>query len=296
MPFAPSPDTFGRPWSHEIISDQAGPALVNFRASNAGTVHDLGNLIQVVSSALSILARQSSAECNQSHNPVLSSARASLERAGALVRQSLGAQGGRVAMSEPVDLAKCLNDQHATLQSVCGPFISLSIQSGAQLPPLFCNRLELENALLNLVINARDALPKGGTISIVAAKSGTSDAPGLLLCVSDDGLGMSPETMEHALDPFFTTKGHEGNGVGLSMVARFAREAGGSVHLESAIAVGTVVTLLFPARTTERLDKDHLQATDTNSSKPTFALRRYDTAGDPAEGRASLGHAREADL
>jgi signal transduction histidine kinase len=125
----------------------------------------------------------------------------------------------------------------------------------ADTPPLVCNRSHLENAILNLALNARDAMPKGGVLSITVSprRERNSDVLGLVLCVSDDGDGMARETMARALDPFFTTKtGARGAGLGLAMVRRFAEENGGTVSLESSLGLGTTVTLWLPLEPRQR--------------------------------------------
>jgi signal transduction histidine kinase len=112
-----------------------------------------------------------------------------------------------------------------------------------------CNRSDLENAILNLVVNARDAMPGRGTLSITAVprRKGRIITE-VAVSVSDTGRGMSSQTMARAFEPFFTTKAALGNGLGLTMVRRFARETGGDVTLRSAPGLGTTVTLLLPVQ------------------------------------------------
>ena len=115
----------------------------------------------------------------------------------------------------------------------------------------------MENALLNLAVNARDAMPRGGRLTIATSnvhleRNGVADLPAgeyIRIAVSDTGEGMLAEVMERAFEPFFTTKGPgKGTGLGLSMVYGFARQSGGSAAIRSEVGHGTTVTLLLPRR------------------------------------------------
>ena len=206
----------------------------------AGIVHDLGNHIQIVSSALNILSR----ELNGSSRiaSVLAAARDSIDRATALVRQSLDGARARAA-NEPVSLARCLEDLLPTLRSISGPAITVALAAAANLPCVTCNRIELENVMLNMTLNARDAMPGGGMLHIVLDQVGAD----IVLRVADNGSGMSAEVRARALQPFFTTKSERGgSGVGLATVVRFAAAAGGRVELDSTVGVGTTITLSLP--------------------------------------------------
>jgi signal transduction histidine kinase len=111
-----------------------------------------------------------------------------------------------------------------------------------------CDRLGLQNAVLNLVFNARDAMPDGGPISIDAMIVHRGPAAVLVeLRVADRGIGMTQETLDRAFDLFFTTKGKGLGGVGLPMVRHFAEQHGGSVEMQSVFGSGTIVTLRLPA-------------------------------------------------
>lgn len=216
----------------------------------AGVVHDLGNLIQIASSALNIIARHPRVE-GGALKPVVARAKTSLERAGALVRQTMDrASQDRMdapTLIEMVCVGACLDEIAALLACLCEPDVTLTIDTAADLPLVRCSRLDLQNVILNLVLNARDAMPDGGAIVITVGETTHAGArTGLELHVADTGVGMSRETLERAFDPFFTTKASGRGGIGLAMVKRFTQEAGGSVKIASTVGSGSTVTLRLP--------------------------------------------------
>jgi len=142
---------------------------------------------------------------------------------------------------------------------VLGPEIRIVVNSDPSVPAVFVDGAGLESALLNLAVNARDAMPKGGTLTFSTELIELDDSfpsvrtselqpgPYVRISVSDTGHGMSKETLERALEPFFTTKGRDkGTGLGLAMVYGFARQSGGTVRLYSELGYGTTVTLYLP--------------------------------------------------
>jgi signal transduction histidine kinase len=218
----------------------------------AGVVHDLGNLIQIAASAVNIVARNTRAGRDPALEPVLARAKTALERAGALVHQAVRRSSEPAflvrAMPNLQDIALCLSEIQLLISWICEPDIALSLDIEPGLPPIRCNRIELQNAILNLVINARDALPDGGSIRIAARRVMGGQDEVLALSVGDDGTGMSRETLLSAFSPYFTTKGDgRGTGLGLAMVKRFAHDADGRIDIASTLGVGTTVTLQLPA-------------------------------------------------
>jgi signal transduction histidine kinase len=216
----------------------------------AGVVHDLGNLIQIATSALNIIARHPRVE-GGALKPVVARAKTSLERAGALVRQTMDRASrdgmGAPMLIETVCVRTCLDEIAALLACLCEPDVTLTIDTAADLPLVRCGRLDLQNVILNLVLNARDAMPDGGAIVITAgAAAHAGPRTGLELHVADTGVGMSRETLERAFEPFFTTKASGRGGVGLAMVKRFIQEAGGSVKIASTLGSGSTVTIWLP--------------------------------------------------
>lgn len=205
----------------------------------AGVVHDLGNLIQIATSAVNILARNPSLQ----DNAVIAGAQASLRQAGALVRQTMGAGRTQERSVELVNVAACFAEVEALVRIAWDSRFRLRVRAPEGLPPVLCDPIGLQNAVLNLLLNARDAMPNGGDVGLAAM----SHDGAVEICVADNGIGMSAETIERALDPYFTTKPDGLGGVGLPMVDRFARDAGGSVVIESVPGVGTIVMLHLPS-------------------------------------------------
>jgi signal transduction histidine kinase len=214
--------------------------------SAVGLIHDLGNLIQIASSAVNIVARDPSVH-TAGLETVIAGAKTSLERAGVLVRQTIGTASERAATVEQVDLAACLTEVETLLQSTRQHGVRIDVRAGSDLPVVKCDPLALQNAILNLVYNARDAMPDGGIISICAEAILLESGEGIELRVVDSGVGMKPDTIARAFDLFFTTKCDGLGGVGLPMVRRFVQEAGGRILIESEYGVGTTVTLQLPA-------------------------------------------------
>jgi len=215
---------------------------------SAGLAHELGNLIQIASAAVNILARSSRFDVAPTLEPVISGARASLERAGILVRQSLHHADRDPAKVERVDVAQSLAEIVDLIQPTWAPKHSIALDLAAALPAVKCTSLGLQSAILNLALNARDSMPDGGVITIAAAARFQDIEKTLVeLRVKDSGVGMSHDTMKRAFDPFFTTKSGGLGGVGLPMVKRFAEEADGRIEVSSVPGEGTTVTLLLPA-------------------------------------------------
>ncbi|BCJ90553.1 hypothetical protein IZ6_12880 [Terrihabitans soli] len=209
----------------------------------AGVVHDLGNLIQIAYSALNIMANDPSIR-RAGLSPVVDGARTSLDQAGALVRQTIGRARAEVSAQEEISLPECLTEIETLIAGTWTERARLNVEIGGDLPFIRCDPLALKNAVLNLLFNARDAMPDGGVIRLSAAEAG---GDGIEVRVSDSGIGMKPETVARAFDPFFTTKSNGMGGVGLPMVKRFAEEAGGRVVIESSFGIGTTVILQMPA-------------------------------------------------
>jgi signal transduction histidine kinase len=149
-----------------------------------------------------------------------------------------------------VDVTACLAEIGSLIQPMLNCNIRLHVRTNSDALAVTANRLELQNAILNLVFNARDAMPDGGVVSILARESYDGYAgANVEICVSDTGVGMAADTISRVFDPFFTTKTDGLGGVGLTMVKRFAEELGGSIGIASAPGAGTTVTLRLPATT-----------------------------------------------
>ena len=212
-----------------------------------GVVHDLGNLIQIASSALNVISRSPDVKPSLPLAPVVASARISLQRAGALIQQTMHIVREGNAGAEPVSVIACLAEIEVLIKNTWAPHIRFDLQTCPDLPLVTCSRVSLQSAIMNLLFNARDAMPDGGVISVIAETIRDGEiATGIEVRVADNGVGMTRDTMRRAVEPFFTTKPTGFGGLGLPMVERFSREAGGRLQIESEPGLGTTVTLRLP--------------------------------------------------
>lgn len=215
--------------------------------TTVGTVHDLGNLIQVASSGLNLLSRDPHVSAAPALLSIVGGARTALERAHAVVRDTLARVDRSQLNPELVSVGSSLIDVQTLVGVNWNPGLQLEVLIAPDLPLVRCDRLAFQNAVLNLLFNARDAMPDGGLVSIEAAASRIGHADVVEVRVRDHGIGMSPDTIVRAFEPFFTTKGSGLGGIGLPSVRRFAGDHGGKVDIESVLGFGTSVTLRLPA-------------------------------------------------
>ena len=211
----------------------------------AGTVHDLGNLIQVASSAVNIAARGADLPETQ-RKPMLDRARESLDQAAALAQNAIRLIRGQAALIEYADVASCIREVAGKFEQDAPSGLIVRVEVEPDLPSIQCSNLGLQCALINLLFNARDASAGKGVVTISAREVLEDEMGKVELSVADEGIGMSAATIEQALDPFFTTKTDGTGGIGLPMVDRFVREAGGTLQIDSEFGVGTTVTMRLP--------------------------------------------------
>ncbi len=176
------------------------------------------------------------------------------QRGAKLTAQMLAFSRTQEAVVRPVDVNAVIEGMDDLLRRTLGPSVRLRYELGADLWPVLADTVQLELALLNLAVNARDAMPDGGKLMFhsffVSGEDRVSPEleAGDYVCVqvADTGMGMSEEVLARAHEPFFTTKGpSSGTGLGLSMVYGFVRELGGALTLDSAVGVGTTVSLFL---------------------------------------------------
>ncbi len=210
----------------------------------ASLVHDLNNLLTPVlylSSAALHAVEGTRAELQ------LRDLEASAQRAAALVRDMLALGRPRPAVKGAVDVNAAVSELAPIAERLLGDRIALALALEPDLPCVRLDRARLEHALLNLLANARDAMPDGGRVRITSARSRARDgAPLVAITVSDDGAGMSEAVRARAFEQWFTTKA-TGTGLGLSSVHSFVRANGGTVSVESALGRGTSITMRLPA-------------------------------------------------
>jgi CheY-like chemotaxis protein len=187
----------------------------------------------------------------------MSVAQGAAKRAAALTHRLLAFSRRQTLDPKPANVNRLVADMEELVRRTVGPAIHLEVVGLAGLWPALIDVGQLENALLNLCINARDAMPGGGRITIETANKWIDEAgsrqhdlpPGqyLSVCVTDTGTGMPPDLVDKVFEPFFTTKPTgEGTGLGLSMVYGFARQSGGQVRIYSEVGQGTTVCLYLP--------------------------------------------------
>ena len=218
----------------------------NFFPCN-GIAHDIKNLLQVISSGLYVAEVRIREGRAEEVPQILGKIGEALHRVNDGVRLMQGGahtfKPGRFA----IDIERYLERHQESLSWAIGTSNRLAMVVPSGLPPIYCVEREFENVILNLVINARDAMPGGGRATIEVARCSRSGAKdGIILRVHDTGVGMSIDVAAKAFQPYFTTKGSEGTGLGLAMVASFARSAGGSVWIEHSCAGGTTVAMYLP--------------------------------------------------
>ena len=219
-----------------------------------GIAHDFNNLLTVISGNLQLL--EADAPEDPATRETLESASRAVERGAALTRKLLAFSRRQHLLPRAVRTVQLLADLSDMLSRTLGERISVTVECASDVPAVYADPGELEAALLNLALNARDAMPRGGRLSIKASRhavASTDDdarlAPGdyVMFSVADTGTGMRPEILAHVLEPFFTTKGPgKGSGLGLSMVYGFVKQSGGHLGIDSQEGRGTRVKLYLP--------------------------------------------------
>jgi signal transduction histidine kinase len=220
--------------------------------------HDLRNLIQVVGSAVGLIDRHLQPNANASVRELIASALDSVERATKLSRRLLDASEPGRDPDELLQLAVVLSEIRHIVVLSAGPSIAVEFVISEGLPAILCQRVDLDNVVLNLVANARDAMNGVGRITIsihngitghMPHETGAVTSSDIFLRVTDTGCGMMPEVAAQAFEPFFTTKpSGQGTGLGLAMVGNFVRRIGGTAAIESVRGRGTSVVLRLPVR------------------------------------------------
>ena len=219
-----------------------------------GVAHDFNNLLTPITGALDLLQRKY-AHTDERSARLLANALQAADRAKTLLQRLLGFARRQALNPEAVDIAALLKGMRDLIASSVGPTIEVRVRSEPGLRPAMVDPNQLELAILNLAVNARDAMPSGGPLTLVCEevaigpRSEPRLTPGLYvkLSVIDTGTGMDPETLAHAIEPFYSTKEFgRGTGLGLSMVHGLAAQLGGGFALSSEPGQGTQVDLYLP--------------------------------------------------
>jgi PAS domain S-box-containing protein len=214
-----------------------------------GVAHDFNNLLMVILGSLALMRKRLPPEAAAAQ-PLLDNAVQAAQRGATLTKRMLAFARRQELKIMAVDVPELVHGMAGLLQRSLGPSISIETRFPLGLPKASTDANQLEAALLNIAVNARDAMPEGGSITI-AAKVATADepAPGryVNLSVTDSGEGMAPETLARAAEPFFTTKGvGKGTGLGLSMVHGLMEQSHGRMVLASQEGIGTTIELWLP--------------------------------------------------
>ncbi|MGI4943865.1 MAG: ATP-binding protein, partial [Janthinobacterium lividum] len=207
----------------------------------SGVAHDFNNVLQAVGGSLSLILRAPGNTMRVER--VAGMARDAVDRGAAITGRMLSLARRADLQAGPVDAAELLQGLRLVLQHTLGAGIQVDVDVPPDVPPLLADRGQLETVLINLATNARDAMPRGGTLRLSARAEGGR----MLVEAADTGAGMTPDVLARAREPFFTTKPPgAGTGLGLAMAHGFAEQSGGQLRISSTPGKGTVVTLVLP--------------------------------------------------
>jgi len=222
-----------------------------------GLAHDFNNLLTGISGSLELTRARLSQGKADSVDRYITTAQEAVKRAAALTHRLLAFSRRQALEPKPTNVNRLVTGMEELIRRTVGPSIHVEVVGAGGLWSTLVDSNQLENALLNLCLNARDAMPQGGRLTIETANRwldarGARDldiAPGqyISLCVTDTGTGMEADVAAHAFDPFFTTKPlGQGTGLGLSMIYGFARQSGGQIRIYSEVGKGTTMCLYLP--------------------------------------------------
>jgi signal transduction histidine kinase len=207
-----------------------------------GIAHDFNNLLTVILGNLDRALRSTGEGEPIRRN--LGNALTAAERAAHLTDQLLTFARKQKVVVTPHDVNAIVGNLCSLIERTLGEQIRLEAQLGDRLPPVRIDRNQLENALLNLAINARDAMPEGGVLTL---STSIEEHGRVQLAIADTGSGMDEQTLRRATEPFYTTKPvGQGTGLGLSQVYGFVTQAGGELRIDSRPGKGTTIRLCFP--------------------------------------------------
>ena len=224
----------------------------------SGIAHDFGNLMTIAKGNLELLDEtfEASYDIDDESMDILNDARSAIHDSVELTRQLLASSRRKSIAPEYLNVKETIINFSKLFKNTLGDKIELSVNVEENLPDILVDSTQFESSILNVIINARDAMPKGGILSIEAeviyvaseAASGNVSNEEKFVCLylDDSGSGMSSDVLKHATEPFFTTKNNAGTGLGLSMVYGFMRQSMGELIIESNPGEGTRITMMFP--------------------------------------------------
>ena len=268
-----------------------------------GIAHDFNNMLAVVVGGIDLAKRRLSGPRREVQHH-LTNAMEGATRAAALTRRLLSFARSEPLLPERVDSRELVTGMSELLDRTLGERIKIVTRLDGDAWPVFVDSHQLENAILNLAVNARDAMENGGTLTIatenvkLAANEVGDVRPGeyLKLSVTDTGCGMTDEVKERAFEPFFTTKPiGKGTGLGLSQIFGFAHQSGGEVGIESKLGKGTTVSLYLPRTEAVAPVKLHPQATGASADPTVPGARILLVEDDPRVRAATVGALEDLD-
>jgi two-component system cell cycle sensor histidine kinase/response regulator CckA len=221
-----------------------------------GVAHDFNNLLTAIIgfSEMALLDLPEGGSLREDVEQILNAG----QSAASLTKQLLAFSRKQILHPQVLDLPKLVGGMHSLLRRVIGEDVTLDVATHGEVPPISADPGQLEQVLMNLAVNARDAMPSGGTLRIavdtihldqafVARHAGSTAGPHVRLTVSDTGVGMGPEVLAHLFEPFFTTKEQgQGTGLGLATVYGIVKQSDGYIAVESAPGQGTSFQIHFP--------------------------------------------------
>lgn len=261
-----------------------------------GLAHDFNNILGGISGALGLMRRRMARGQFDGLDRYINAAQEATDRAAGLTHRLLAFSRRQTLDPTLTDVNELVRGLVEFLRRTIGPAVRLKLQLDVKVGPILIDRNQLENAILNLGINARDAMPDGGTVTISTRVDRTPASEEqnvvrfMCLTVADTGVGMTPEVMARAFDPFFTTKPiGKGTGLGLSMIYGFASQSGGRVEIESAPGAGTKVHIWLPLYVGEKRVVAQSAARRSNPTEVDLSHLRLLLVEDDVTLRFTLG-------
>lgn len=250
---SPVPDT---PLDARTAAEQRERATHRLAAlgeMTGGIAHDFRNLLAVIESGLGLAERR--ADAPESVRAYIAAAREGIDRGIELTSQLLAFAKHQELDAHAGNLNEFLKSFEPFLRYGAGPDVRVKLELGSDVPDCLIDPALFDSAVLNLVINARDAMPSGGEVHVITERfvqtpmTPDPPGPGTYACVrvKDHGCGMAPEVLRKVFDPFFTTKGEKGTGIGMLQVQALAQAVKGRIRIRSEQGIGTTVDLLFPS-------------------------------------------------
>jgi len=235
-----------------------------------GLAHDFNNMLTGIVGSLDLMKQRLAQGRINELERYITAAQGAASRAATLTHRLLAFSRQQTLEPKAIDANRLVSNMEELVRRTVGPSIEIETVLAAGLWPCFCDPNQLENAILNLCINARDAMPDGGRVTIETANTWVDHGAAIerdmprgqyvAICVTDTGTGMPPEVAARAFDPFFTTKpAGKGTGLGLSMIYGFAKQSNGQVRIYSEIGQGTTVKIYLPRHHGKPLESSEVE-------------------------------------